>query len=168
MEAPSDQTKGVKCRAGLHWMTEANTAFRKNGRGSIIVVCRKCKRSKERAYRKAHRAKMSALYAAERARARATGLDPDDPRHGTKNGYGYYGCRCVECVDANSTAARVTRLRKKAKALGVLPKDTNVIACTAAIFSLDAMTAANPDQLLNQTIWSDPTAEAVMDEASLG
>lgn len=36
----------------------------------------------------------------------AGGLTPDDPRHGTSNGYGNWGCRCHPCTDANTTAMR--------------------------------------------------------------
>lgn len=28
-------------------------------------------------------------------------LAPDDPRHGTTNGYGSLGCRCAACREAN-------------------------------------------------------------------
>ena len=34
-------------------------------------------------------------------------LAPDDPRHGTTNGYNNYGCRCAPCRAASS-AARAT------------------------------------------------------------
>lgn len=47
-----------------------------------------------------------------RDRVRA-GLAPDDPRHGTANGYLNYGCRCDACKDAgaayNSADARRQR-----------------------------------------------------------
>lgn len=36
-------------------------------------------------------------------------LAPGDPRHGTHVGYGYWGCRCEPCRDANSVACRAYR-----------------------------------------------------------
>lgn len=38
-----------------------------------------------------------------KARMRA---DPQDPRHGTRNGYGNCGCRCERCTEANAEAMR--------------------------------------------------------------
>lgn len=32
---------------------------------------------------------------------RDKGMDEDDPRHGTANGYGNLGCRCAACREAN-------------------------------------------------------------------
>jgi hypothetical protein len=40
-----------------------------------------------------------------------SGLAPDDPRHGTTNGYGNYGCRCEACCRANTEAMRDYRRR---------------------------------------------------------
>jgi hypothetical protein len=42
-------------------------------------------------------------------------LTPDDPRHGTNNGYGNHGCRCDPCRTANNAYQRATyeRLREK-------------------------------------------------------
>ena len=44
---------------------------------------------------------------------RVTGaiLDPDDPRHGTVNGYGNLRCRCEACREANSNHHREYMLR---------------------------------------------------------
>ncbi|TYL50059.1 hypothetical protein FXB39_10360 [Nocardioides sp. BGMRC 2183] len=40
-------------------------------------------------------------------------LPPDDPRHGTTNGYGNWGCRCDPCREANrkNHQAYVERVR---------------------------------------------------------
>jgi len=35
------------------------------------------------------------------AERRVRELGPDDPRHGTTNGYGNLGCRCERCRQAN-------------------------------------------------------------------
>lgn len=35
--------------------------------------------------------------AEEREERRARGLSMNDPRHGTHNGYGNWGCRCTRC-----------------------------------------------------------------------
>lgn len=46
--------------------------------------------------------------------------NPDDPRHGTANGYGNLGCRCLRCCAANTANhyawehADPARLRRKA------------------------------------------------------
>lgn len=42
------------------------------------------------------------IYGAKRRRE--TRLAPDDPRHGTTNGYANLGCRCPECKRANAVA----------------------------------------------------------------
>lgn len=41
-------------------------------------------------------------------------LAPDDPRHGTANGYRNYGCRCPECTAVHS--AECTRRRESTRA----------------------------------------------------
>lgn len=38
-------------------------------------------------------------------------LGPDDPRHGTANGYVCHGCRCRPCTTANSDRVRAFRRR---------------------------------------------------------
>lgn len=39
------------------------------------------------------------------AKRRSNGkLAPDDPRHGTENGYANYSCRCQRCCAANTDA----------------------------------------------------------------
>jgi hypothetical protein len=38
-------------------------------------------------------------------------LEPDDLRHGTKNGYGNLGCRCEPCREANTIDMREARKR---------------------------------------------------------
>lgn len=47
-------------------------------------------------------------------------LPPDDPRHGTTNGYGNLGCRCDACREANrlSHAAYVRRARETRELTG--------------------------------------------------
>lgn len=39
-------------------------------------------------------------------------LVPDDPRHGTYNGYINLGCRCQPCRDANAAEARRMKLQR--------------------------------------------------------
>ena len=41
-----------------------------------------------------------------------TNLAPNDPRHGTINGYSTLGCRCNLCREAGTKAARKRRLRE--------------------------------------------------------
>ncbi|KWX25625.1 hypothetical protein AFM11_05190 [Mycolicibacterium wolinskyi] len=50
---------------------------------------------------------------------RAT-LPPDDPRHGTTNGYGNLYCRCDRCREANrlSHSAYMKRLRDDGRIVG--------------------------------------------------
>lgn len=43
-------------------------------------------------------------------------LDPDDPRHGTANGYGNWNCRCLECCQAYAPINAANRARRKANA----------------------------------------------------
>lgn len=38
-------------------------------------------------------------------------LAPNDPRHGTKNGYGNIGCRCALCREANRISLEAWRRR---------------------------------------------------------
>jgi hypothetical protein len=47
-------------------------------------------------------------------------LSPDDPRHGTTNGYGNLGCRCDACREAArvSHAAYMTRVRAEGRIVG--------------------------------------------------
>lgn len=45
-------------------------------------------------------------------------LDPDDPRHGTENGYNNGGCRCVLCRRAH-TEYTYQKLAKRAEKLGL-------------------------------------------------
>jgi hypothetical protein len=53
------------------------------------------------------------------ARRRST-LKPDDPRHGTMNGYGNHKCRCDRCTEANriSHAEYMKRLRAEGRIVG--------------------------------------------------
>lgn len=41
-------------------------------------------------------------------------LPPDDPRHGTQNGYGNYDCRCDRCTAAHTVVAAKRRAQAKA------------------------------------------------------
>lgn len=41
--------------------------------------------------------------------------DPDDPRHGTVNGYGNHGCRCEACRDAHRVKHHEYIVRKRAE-----------------------------------------------------
>lgn len=47
-------------------------------------------------------------------------LAPDDPRHGTSNGYGNLGCRCEECRAAHAAnhAAYIKRQRAAGRVVG--------------------------------------------------
>ncbi|MEI7715295.1 MAG: hypothetical protein WCI78_04260 [Mycobacterium sp.] len=47
-------------------------------------------------------------------------LEPDDPRHGTLNGYGNHYCRCDRCKEANrvSHAEYMKRVRAAGKVVG--------------------------------------------------
>lgn len=47
-------------------------------------------------------------------------LEPDDPRHGTTNGYGNLGCRCDRCREAHriNHNAYMTRMRAQKRILG--------------------------------------------------
>ncbi|WP_141658660.1 hypothetical protein [Carbonactinospora thermoautotrophica] len=47
-------------------------------------------------------------------------LPPDDPRHGTTNGYGNLGCRCDRCRAANREQHReyLRRVREQGRVLG--------------------------------------------------
>jgi hypothetical protein len=49
-----------------------------------------------------------------------TRLYPDDPRHGTPNGYGNLGCRCAACREANRVnhARYMAKVRAEARILG--------------------------------------------------
>ena len=77
-----------------HEFTEENTLYDSEGRRQ----CRICtnKRGKE-----------------SRERLWAKGLAPDDPRHGTVNGYVTYKCRCESCGEAKRVYYRELDARKK-------------------------------------------------------
>lgn len=47
-------------------------------------------------------------------------LEPDDPRHGTRNGYGNHYCRCDRCKEANriSHAQYIKRIRASGEIVG--------------------------------------------------
>lgn len=47
-------------------------------------------------------------------------LPPDDPRHGTSNGYGNHYCRCDRCKEANRVAhaAYMDRVRAEGRIIG--------------------------------------------------
>jgi hypothetical protein len=42
---------------------------------------------------------------------RRRGLSDGDPRHGSRTGYGQYGCRCEACRAANTASCRDWRRR---------------------------------------------------------
>jgi hypothetical protein len=42
------------------------------------------------------------------------GLPPGDPRHGSRNGYVNYGCRCPECRAANRAKERERIAKRRA------------------------------------------------------
>lgn len=41
-------------------------------------------------------------------------LAPDDPRHGTANGYNNWNCRCPACTTAKTTAQKTKRAKRRA------------------------------------------------------
>lgn len=47
-------------------------------------------------------------------------LPPDDPRHGTVNGYGNHGCRCEDCREAHrlNHARYMEKVRKTGQLAG--------------------------------------------------
>ena len=49
----------------------------------------------------------------ERPSHEGQGLPADDTRHGTRNGYDHYGCRCGLCTNAAVEAVRKSRSLKK-------------------------------------------------------
>lgn len=51
--------------------------------------------------------------------ARRAELNPDDPRHGTANGYGNLRCRCDRCREANRVAQ--AEYMKRVRAEGRIP-----------------------------------------------
>lgn len=68
-------------------------------------------------------------------------LSPDDPRHGTQNGYGNLKCRCEPCKKANTNylRGRQTKLGVGGKTSGVggkisvsIPRDYSLIFRTYA------------------------------------
>lgn len=50
---------------------------------------------------------------AKQKRIRGPLVTPDDPRHGTVNGYSNHGCRCRACKDAIVDRARKERAQKR-------------------------------------------------------
>lgn len=54
-----------------------------------------------------------AAYMREKREQRGANLAADDPRHGKKGTYDYYGCRCQACTKANTEAVK----ERKAKGL---------------------------------------------------
>lgn len=42
-------------------------------------------------------------------------LHPDDPRHGTTNGYGNLRCRCAACCRANTLAMRIYQQKNRTR-----------------------------------------------------
>lgn len=44
-------------------------------------------------------------------RNKSIGLEPNDPRHGTANGYANWGCRCDDCTGAYAQYSRTRRNR---------------------------------------------------------
>ena len=46
-------------------------------------------------------------------------IGPDDPRHGTHNGYGNYGCGCDPCREANARYCYEAKRRRVAR--GTMP-----------------------------------------------
>ena len=55
-----------------------------------------------------------AVNAQDRRRVARTGLPEGDPRHGTVNGYGNYGCRCEPCKQAGAENNRQRRAKRAA------------------------------------------------------
>lgn len=68
-----------------HEYTEENTVRTRADGGAR--VCRACRVADQREIRKVMKAR---------------GIGPEDPRHGSHNGYTTYGCRCDLCLQAES------------------------------------------------------------------
>jgi hypothetical protein len=94
------QQKKTTCPVG-HPLAEPNLVRRVLlGRGHR--VCRTCERDS------AKRSRLARI---------ARGLPADDPRHGTLNGYGNWGCRCEPCRAAQAERDRRRQGRAPRKAL---------------------------------------------------
>jgi len=60
------------------------------------------------------KANTEAVFKARKKReARASGISPDDPRHGTQGFYINHGCRCARCTEAQAAGCARTRKRSK-------------------------------------------------------
>lgn len=64
--------------------------------------CRECTAMRKREFR-------------ERQEAARKTLKPGDERHGTRQGYDYYGCKCGPCVKVKNDYQREYRKRKNAR-----------------------------------------------------
>lgn len=84
--------KATHCQNG-HKFTRTNTHVRPSG----ARECRTCRRTYARSWRQIH----------------AGTLRRNDHRHGSRNGYGNYSCRCSRCTLANSEACKEWRARRK-------------------------------------------------------
>ena len=82
-------------------------------------------------------------------------LAPDDPRHGTNNGYQNYGCRCQPCKTAHAAEGHIRKARHpeysdRRKEVAILTRSAGAIArlenkresAVAALASIDAELAA--------------------------
>lgn len=152
-------TAGRTWRCG-HPRTEANSSeWVDHTRNQLRAKCRRCanRRNRERM------ARPEALAAARRRSHAAkllAPLEPDDPRHGTVNGYNRYQCRCERCTEAIVTFHRVRRLKLKAKKLGiVLPRELTVVK---SVQSLDARFGGDEPRI-GGGVWDDPTGDAAIE-----
>lgn len=78
---------------------------RKHNRSTYTEGCR-CKRCK----------KAAAFYQRQRRQANADGGHVPDHVHGSANGYTYWGCRCIACMDAYGARMREFYDRRKERA----------------------------------------------------
>lgn len=149
------------CTKG-HRLTEANTYFQKQwSNGNIVALCKACKRVRDKAKRERSAARRAEVHARNQAEARARGLPPGAPQHGTPNGATYYGCKCRPCLDAVNEAVRLRRLKKKAIAAGVPQR---VILQLLEVPSKSSITTpvSFEDRLVGST-YDDPVLDAVLE-----
>lgn len=130
--------------------------------GGIRQECRACRNAGERrrrkdpAYREAHNAGVRQL----RAKRKGQGLPVGDPRHGTENGATYYRCTCVPCKEARNEAAKLRRLKRKARAAGLSEAEIAAALNTRGKSSISTVISFE-DRLIGST-WDDPVAEEVI------
>ncbi len=147
------------CTRG-HRLTEANTYFqRQSSNGNIVALCKTCKRARDKGKRERLREQRAAAHARNQRDARARGLPPGAPQHGTANGATYYGCKCQPCRDAYNEAARLRRLKAKARAAGVDVDAVLAPANRAQVYAIGGF----EDRGDSRSRWEDPVLDEVLE-----